>query len=104
MLDFGDCRVADTYENRLSVAQLIRRHQPKIILAPYWQGGHGKRQGHPDHLATGQIAIYAANYATFKKLPIDEQPHTIKAMFHYFRHYRRQIRTGLRDRRTDEDR
>ena len=83
-LDFGDCQVADTYENRLTVAQLIRRHKPKIVLAPYWKGGHGKRQGHPDHLATGMIVINAANYATFVKLPIEEEPHQIKAMFHYF--------------------
>jgi len=82
--DFGDCRVADNFESRLAVAQLIRRHKPKIIMAPYWQGGHGKRQGHPDHLAAGQIAINAANYATFKKLPIEDEPFRIKAMFHYF--------------------
>jgi bacillithiol biosynthesis deacetylase BshB1 len=83
-LDCGDCRVADTYENRLAVAQLLRRHQPKIVLAPYWQGGHGKRQSHPDHLATGQIAINAANFATFKKLPIEGDPYRIRGLYHYF--------------------
>jgi bacillithiol biosynthesis deacetylase BshB1 len=83
-LDLGDCRVNDTYENRLLIAGLIRKHKPKIILAPYWQGGHGKRQGHPDHLAAGQIAINAANYATFAKLPVKGDVHRIKAMFHYF--------------------
>jgi N-acetylglucosamine malate deacetylase 1 len=83
-LDFGDCQVADNYQNRLAVASLIRRHKPKIVLAPYWKGGHGKRAGHPDHLATGQIAINAANFATLKKLPLEESPHQIAAMFHYF--------------------
>ncbi len=83
-LDFGDCRVEDNFENRLEVAGLIRRHKPKIVLAPYWQGGHGKRQGHPDHLAAGKITINAANLATFKKLPINEEPYRIKALFHYF--------------------
>ena len=83
-LDYGDCKVADTYENRLAVARLLRRHQPKIVLAPYWQGGHGKRQSHPDHLATGQIVINAANFATFKKLPIEGDPYRIKGLFHYF--------------------
>jgi bacillithiol biosynthesis deacetylase BshB1 len=83
-LDFGDCRVQDNYQARLEVARLIRQHKPKIILAPYWQGGHGKRAGHPDHLATGQIAINAANYATLKKLPIPDAPHRISAMFHFF--------------------
>jgi bacillithiol biosynthesis deacetylase BshB1 len=83
-LDCGDCRVADNYDNRLAVAQLLRHHQPKIVLAPYWTGGHGKRQSHPDHLATGQIAINAAYYATFKKLPIDGNPYRIRAVYHYF--------------------
>lgn len=83
-LDFGDCQVADTYQNRLAVAQLLRRHQPKIVLAPYPHGGHGKRQSHPDHLAAGQIAVNAANYATFIKLPIEEKPFRIKTLYHYF--------------------
>lgn len=83
-LDFGDCQVADNYQNRLEIARLIRKYRPKIVLAPYWHGGHGKRASHPDHLATGQIAINAANYATLKKLPIAESPHTISAMFHFF--------------------
>lgn len=83
-LDFGDCRVQDNYDARLQVARLIRRHRPKIVLAPYWQGGHGKRAGHPDHLATGLIAINAANYATLKKLPIEEPSHRVSAMFHFF--------------------
>ncbi len=82
--DFGDCQVADNYEARLQVAQIVRRHRPRIVLAPYWQGGHGKRQGHPDHLAAGLIAINAANYATFKKLPIPEPVYRIGAMYHYF--------------------
>jgi bacillithiol biosynthesis deacetylase BshB1 len=83
-LDFGDCHVTDNFESRVAIAQLLRRHQPKIVLAPYWKGGHGKRQSHPDHLATGQIVVNAAYYATFKKLPIEEKPFQIRALYHYF--------------------
>jgi bacillithiol biosynthesis deacetylase BshB1 len=83
-LDFGDCRLEDKFETRLEVARLIRKYRPRIILAPYWEGGHGKRQGHPDHLAAGRIAMYAANFATLKKLPLDDPPHRIDAMFHFF--------------------
>jgi bacillithiol biosynthesis deacetylase BshB1 len=82
-LDMGDCRVEDDYESRLIAAELIRRHKPSIVFAPYWTGGHGKRQSHPDHLACGQIVVNAANYATFKKLPIDLPSHRINALFHY---------------------
>ncbi|MBD3168238.1 MAG: bacillithiol biosynthesis deacetylase BshB1 [candidate division Zixibacteria bacterium] len=83
-LDFGDCKLDDNYTTRLAVAGIIRKHKPRIILAPYWEGGHGKRQGHPDHLAAGRIAMNAANFATLKKMPIDLEPHRIKGMFHYF--------------------
>ncbi len=83
-LDFGDCRVVDNFDSRVAIAQLLRRHKPKIVFAPYWQGGHGKRQSHPDHLATGKIVMNAAYYASFKKLAIEEEPYKIGALYHYF--------------------
>jgi bacillithiol biosynthesis deacetylase BshB1 len=83
-LDLGDCKLEDSYENRLIAAEYIRRHRPSIVLAPWWTGGHGKRQSHPDHLACGRIVVNAVNYATFKKLPIDLPPHRVNALFHYF--------------------
>ena len=83
-LDFGDCKVEDNYDSRLKVAGLIRKYRPQIILCSYWEGGHGKRQGHPDHLAAGKIVINAANYATLKKIPAKGEPHRVKAIFHYF--------------------
>ncbi len=83
-LNFGDGKVEDNFESRVAIAQLLRRHKPKLVFAPYWQGGHGKRQSHPDHLATGKIVINAAYYATFKKLPIPEPPYQINALYHFF--------------------
>lgn len=83
-LDLGDCRLEDNYQTRLIAAEYIRRYRPKLVLAPYWTGGHGKRASHPDHVAAGKIVVNAANYATLKKLPIDEPPHVIGALFHYF--------------------
>jgi N-acetylglucosamine malate deacetylase 1 len=66
------------------LAGLIRKCRPAIILAPYPQIGHGKRQSHPDHVAAGQIVINAASYATLKKMPIPGDPHSVKRVFHYF--------------------
>ena len=83
-LNFGDCKLEDNYTTRLAVAKLIRQFKPRIILAPYWEGGHGKRQGHPDHLAAGKIVMNAANYATLIKMPLKEKPHRVKTIFHYF--------------------
>ena len=82
--DWGDCRLADTYEYRLEIAALIRKCRPKIILAPYPHVAHGRRQSHPDHVAAGQIVINAANYATLVKMPVEGEPHWSKKIFHYF--------------------
>lgn len=83
-LDFGDTKVMDTPENRNIVAALIRKYRPRVLLAPWNRGGHGKRGSHPDHLAAGNIVINACYYATFKKLPIAGEPYAVPALFHYF--------------------
>lgn len=83
-LNLGDCKLEDNYDTRLIAVEYIRRYRPSIVLAPWWKGGHGKRQSHPDHLSCGRIVVNAVNYATFKKIPIDLPPHRVKALFHYF--------------------
>ncbi len=35
VLDFQDCRLSDTFENRLKIAAIVRRQQPTIVLAPF---------------------------------------------------------------------
>jgi len=82
--DWGDCKLFDTYERRLELAAAIRKYRPQIILTPYPNVGHGRRQSHPDHVAAGQITINAANYATLKKLPVEGEPFLVKNIFHYF--------------------
>ncbi len=83
-LDFGDTKVVDTPEHRYVVAELIRKYRPRILLAPWMRGGHGKRGSHADHLAAGNIVTNACYYATFKKLPIKGDPYPVPALFHYF--------------------
>src|ERR1700690_134156 len=36
-LHLPDCGLADLPEHRRSVAGVIRRHRPKIVLAPVWE-------------------------------------------------------------------
>jgi len=83
-LDMGDCKLKDDYESRLIAARLIRQYRPTLVMAPWPRGGHGKRASHPDHIACGQIVMNGANFATFKKLPLEEPIHRIKGLFHYF--------------------
>jgi N-acetylglucosamine malate deacetylase 1 len=83
-LDLGDTRLTDTPEHRLVVAGLYRRYRPRLVLAPYFRGGHGKRASHPDHLAAGRLAMNAVSYAALAKLEIPGEPHQVPALFHYF--------------------
>lgn len=83
-LNMGDTRVVDTPESRYTIAELIRKYRPRILLAPWMRGGHGKRGSHADHVAAGNIVTNACYYATFKKLPIQGDPYTVPALFHFF--------------------
>ncbi|MBK7141835.1 MAG: PIG-L family deacetylase [bacterium] len=82
--DWGDTRLEDSYDKRLELARIIRQTRPKIILAPYPHVGHGRRQSHPDHVASGVIALNAANLAALKKVDIPGEPHLVTRIFHYF--------------------
>jgi bacillithiol biosynthesis deacetylase BshB1 len=82
--DWGDTRLEDSYDKRLELARIIRQTRPKIILAPYPHVGHGRRQSHPDHVASGIIALNAANLAALKKVDIPGEPHLVTRIFHYF--------------------
>lgn len=78
-LDFKDCEIFDTYENRLKLVAVIRRYKPKLVLAPLWKG----ESNHPDHLACGAMARYACRYARFKKILPELPPHTVGGILHY---------------------
>jgi bacillithiol biosynthesis deacetylase BshB1 len=83
-LDLGDCRVEDTFENRVKVASVIRRHRPQIILAPYYDLPIGRGLGHNDHYKTGEIVANAYNLAHLAKAPCEGEPFQAKAIYFYF--------------------
>ena len=70
VLDFADCRVADTVESRMKLAEVIRRHRPRLVFAPYHTNPASHHDGlsHPDHVATGAIVRAAARFAKFRGL------------------------------------
>lgn len=82
--DWGDTRLIDTYERRVEIANLIRRCKPHIVLCPYPHVAHGRRQSHPDHVATGIITLNGANLAALRKLDSPFDPHLVDRIFHYF--------------------
>lgn len=78
-LDFKDCEIIDSYENRLKLVAAIRRYKPKLILAPLWKG----EMNHPDHLACGLMARYACRYSRFKNILPELPPHKVDGILHY---------------------
>ncbi len=70
ILSFRDCQVFDTYEARVAVAEVVRRHRPRIVFAPCHTNPSYHKDGasHPDHMATGLIVRSALRYARFAGL------------------------------------
>ena len=78
-LDFIDCEIYDTYEGRLKLMQVIRRYQPRLVLASMWEGG----QTHPDHMACGTMARHACRYARFANIMPELPLHRVEGILHY---------------------
>lgn len=83
-LDMGDCRIEDTFENRCTIAAIIRKHRPQIILAPYYNLPIGRGLGHNDHFKTGVLVSQAFNFAHLRKLPVEGEAYQAKAIYYYF--------------------
>jgi len=83
-LDLGDCRVEDTFENRCKVAQVIRKHRPQILFAPWYDLPIGRGLGHNDHFKTGVLVSQGYNFSHLRKMPIEGEPWQARAIFYYF--------------------
>jgi N-acetylglucosamine malate deacetylase 1 len=72
-----DCGLVDSPENRRLIASAIRRHRPKLVLAPYW------KDRHPDHAAAGLIVRNSQLYCALTKLDDPNPPHKPRAFLFY---------------------
>jgi len=79
-LHLPDCGLADAPEHRRRVASVIRRHRPKIVLAPLWEDRH------PDHAAAGLLVRNSQLYCTLAKLDDANPPHKPGAFLFYALH------------------
>ena len=84
ILNLGDTRLEDSFDNRVTVASLIRTYRPTVVLAPYYGLEPGRGRGHADHIAAGYLASHAANFAHLEKFPAQGKAHFIKKLFYYF--------------------
>jgi len=80
-LDFGDGQLRTGREEELAVIELIRRHTPSILLAPY------PDDRHPDHTRTGQLITDTWFYAGLKNLDTEHAAHRPQAVIYYLQNY-----------------
>ena len=60
-LDLPDGAVANTLENRLKVAQIVRELRPRAVILPYWEARH------PDHATCSTLGYEACFLAGLSK-------------------------------------
>jgi bacillithiol biosynthesis deacetylase BshB1 len=68
-LDLPDGNVQNTLENRLKIAEVLRRLRPRVVILPYWQGRH------PDHYTSATLGYEACFVAGLSKLDLPGPPH-----------------------------
>ncbi len=75
--------LADTVENRVAVAEVVREVRPEIIFLPYGVDAH------PDHVAAERLGEAARFYAKLTKTEMRGDPHYPRRILHFFcTHYR----------------
>lgn len=79
-LSFPDRGLTGDKEQLQQLTQVIRRSQPKVVLAPYF------RDRHPDHVACSRLVEEAVFNAALRnwKTAGEEEPHRIEALYYYF--------------------
>jgi bacillithiol biosynthesis deacetylase BshB1 len=61
-LDLPDGAIANTLENRLKIAKVLRQLRPRVVILPYWEARH------PDHAICAPIGYEACFLAGLSRL------------------------------------
>jgi bacillithiol biosynthesis deacetylase BshB1 len=61
-LDLPDGAVANTLENRLKIAKVVRELRPRVVILPYWEARH------PDHATCSTLGYEACFLAGLSRL------------------------------------
>ena len=75
-MNLGDSRLTQSIENRLAVAEQIRKARPRTVILPYWEGRH------PDHYTASTLGYEACYAAGLKQLPVSGEPHRPKKILY----------------------
>ncbi len=68
-LRWPDARLENTITARMTLAGVIRRLRPRVVILPYWNGRH------PDHYRASEIGYEACFLAGLRRLEEDTPPH-----------------------------
>ncbi|HJV46392.1 MAG TPA: bacillithiol biosynthesis deacetylase BshB1 [Bacillota bacterium] len=78
-LGMADRHIECSEQNIRSLVEVIRKEQPKMILAPYWQDRH------PDHVHCSELVQEAAFSAGIRKYAPDTgNAHKVSSIYFYF--------------------
>lgn len=77
-LEMPNRALADTVDNRMRVAEVIRRVRPDVLFVPYWVDAH------PDHVAAAVLCEAARFYAKLTKTTIPGEPFWPRRVLHFF--------------------
>jgi bacillithiol biosynthesis deacetylase BshB1 len=76
-LNLPDCGLVDLPEYRRAIAGAIRRHRPRVVLAPLWEDRH------PDHAAAGLLVQSSRLLCGLPGLDDPNPPHRPEAFLYY---------------------
>ncbi|MDQ2712007.1 MAG: bacillithiol biosynthesis deacetylase BshB1 [Acidobacteriota bacterium] len=68
-LGWPDARLENHVGSRMTLAGVIRRIRPRVVILPYWTGRH------PDHYRASEIGYEACFLAGLRRLEEDTPPH-----------------------------
>ena len=80
-LGLPDSAIEYVQENKLKIAEVIRRTQPELVILPHWE------QRHPDHVACARLGYDACFLAGLRKIDIEGEPYRPRKIIYvsYFR-------------------
>lgn len=89
--DFGDGGLRTTRDQELQVIELIRRHRPSVVLAPF------PDDRHPDHTRAGQLVAEASFYAGLRKIETSDAAHRPQTVAYFYQNYHDQAPSFIVD-------
>lgn len=80
-LGIPDTNIEINRENKIKIAKVLRKYQPRIVILPYWEDRH------PDHAHAGQLVFESSFIAGLSKLDTGQQSHRPEKLIYYMCHY-----------------